>query len=265
MVVIGRMARLRAAAATMLVAAALSTSCGGGGLFGKVYEYEEDLYISIDGTADVIVNASIPALAVLRGLDLDVAPSARVDRDRIRALYESPVTQVTRVSRPWRRNGRSFVQIRVSANDIRRLGDAPPFNWSRYELVRNDAEAVFRQTVGPSAHKPGTLKNVGWNGGELVAFRVHFPSRIVHHNARDLEKDVPSDIARGNILAWEQKLTDRLDGQPVTIQVKMDPQSILYRTLWLFAATFTAAVLLLLGAVWFIRRKGMKQSTAVSS
>ena len=66
-----------------------------------------------------------------------------------------------------------------------------------------------------SAHRPGTLKNVGWDGSEVVAFRVHFPSRILDHNARDLEKDVPSEIARGNILAWEQKLSDRLDGQPV--------------------------------------------------
>lgn len=252
---------IRAVALTVIGAALITAGCRGGGLFGKVYEYEEDLYVALDGTADVIVNASIPALMALRGLDLDDS-SSRVDRDKVRQLYASPVTEVTRVSRPWRRNGRPFVQIRVSVPDIRRLSEAQPFSWSRYELDQKAGEFVFRQSVGPSAHRPGTLKNVGWAGGELVAFRVHLPSRILDHNARDLEKDVPSDIARGNILAWEQRLTDRLDGQPMTIQVRMEGQSILYRTLWLFTGAFSAAVLLLVTIVWMIRRKGAREAAA---
>jgi hypothetical protein len=252
--------RARAIALTLVLACAAASSCGGG-LFGKVYEYEEDLYVALDGTASVIVNTSIPALVTLRGLALD-ANSPRVDRDAIRRLYASPVTAVTRVSRPWRRNGRLFVQIRVSISDIRRLPEAAPFAWSTYELVRKDTEVVFRQTVGASAHRAGTLKNVGWAGGEIVAFRIHLPSRILHHNARDLETDVPSDIARGNILAWEQRLTDRLDGQPLNIEVRMDAQTILYRTLWLFAGAFSAAVLLLVGIVWLIRRKGIREAAA---
>jgi hypothetical protein len=234
-------------------------NCGGGGFFGKAYEYEEDLYLSLDGKADVIINASIPALVALRGLDLD-SGSSRVDREKIRQIYKTPVTVINRVSRPWRRSGRTFVQIRVSVADIRRLSEAPPFAWSTYQLSQSGTDVVFRQAVGPSAHRPGTLKNVGWTGGELVAFRVHFPSRILDHNARDLEKDVPSNIARGNILAWEQRLTDRLDGQPVAIQVRMEGQSILYRTLWLFAGAFSAAVLLLLTIVWIIKRKGRESA-----
>lgn len=258
-----RITRSHALAAALVAACLVPAGCGGG-MFGKAYEYEEDLYISLDGSADVIVNASIPALAVLRGLDVEPAADSRVDRrDKIRQLYQSPVTSVTRVSRPWRRNGREFVQVRVSISDLQRLPEAKPFSWSAYELKGNGTEFVFRQVVGPSAHKPGTLKNVGWDGSEVVAFRVHFPSRILNHNARDLEKDVPSDIARGNILAWEQKLTDRLDGQPITIQVAMDAQSILYRTLWLFGGAFGAAVLLLVTAVWLIRRKGIREAAAV--
>ena len=250
--------RVRACAVVFgLACASLIVAAGcGRGLFGKMYEYEEDLYVALDGTADVIVNASIPALVVLRGLDLDINPSSPVDRDKIRRLYESPLTDVTRVSRPWRRNGRRYVQIRVRVSDIRRLHETPPFAWSTYQLDRAGTEFVFRQTVGPSAHRPGTLKNVGWTGGEVVAFRLHLPSRILDHNARDIEKDVPTDIARGNILAWEQRLTDRLDGRPVAIQVRMDAQSILYRTLWLFGGAFTAAVLLLLAIVWATVRRG---------
>jgi len=256
--------RRSCAIAVALVAAWMAPAGCGGGIFGKAYEYEEDFYISLDGTAAVIVNASIPALVSLRGLDLNLDPAAQVDRDKIRELYQSPVTSVTRVSRPWRRNGRVFVQVRASVSDLKRLSEAKPFSWSTYELDGNDTQYVFRQTVGPSAHKPGTLKNVGWNGNELVAFRVHFPSRILDHNARDLEKDVPTEIARGNILSWEQRLADRLDGVPVAIQVTMDAQSILYRTLWLFGGAFGAAVLLLVTIVWLVRRKGVRESIAAS-
>ena len=137
-----------------------------------------------------------------------------------------------------------------------------PFAWSTYELVTEGREIVFRQTVGPSAHRPGTLKNVGWTGSELVAFRLHLPSRILDHNARDLEEDVPIDVQRGNILSWEQRLPDRLDGQPIAIHVRMEGESILRRTLWLFFGAFAAAVLLLGGIVWLTVRKGVKQRPA---
>ena len=259
------MSRFSQAGAGALLACALvlHAACGGGGgLFGKVYEYEEDLYISLDGSADLIINASIPALVALRGLELDVSPNAQVDRDKIRAAYESAITDVTRVSRPWRRNNRRYVQVRVKVTDVRRLSETGPFSWSQYQLVPEGSEVVFRQKIGASAHRPGTLTNVGWNGSELVAFRLHLPSRIRDHNARDLEEDVPSDIQRGNILAWEQHLADRLDGRPIEIAVRMDPDSILYRTLWLFGGAFLAAVALIGGIVWMTIRKGARQAAA---
>jgi hypothetical protein len=241
----------------------LQFACGGGGgLFGRVYEYEEDLYVSLDGSANLIINTSIPALVALRGLHLDVNPAAPVDRDEIRAAYESSITDVTRVSRPWRRNNRRYVQIRLKVTDVRRLSEVSPFSWSQYQLVPEGSDVVFRQKVGASAHRPGTLTNVGWNGSELVAFRLHLPSRIRDHNARDLEQDIPSDIQRGNILAWEQHLADRLDGRPIEIAVRMDPDSILYRTLWLFGGAFLAAVLLLGGIIWMTIRKGARQAAA---
>jgi hypothetical protein len=252
-----RSAALLAALMLSLMAAA----CGGQ-MFGKIYEYDEDLYVSLDGSAELIVNASIPALVTLRGLDLPLDPGVRLDTDRIRSAYTSPLTEVTRVSRPWRRQGRRFVQVRLRVKDIRRLSEVAPFSWSTYELAEKDGLAVYRQDIAGSAMRPGTLKNVGWTGGELVAFRLHLPSRIVWHNARDLESNDTSDIARGNILAWEQHLTDRLDGRPISIEVRMDRQSILYHTLWLFAGAFGAAVLLIAVLIWLTIRKGAKDGDA---
>jgi hypothetical protein len=168
------------------------------------------------------------------------------------------------VSRPWRRRGRRFVQVRIDVPDVRRLSEAPPFAWSSYEFGEKDGHHVYRQTVGASALKPGSLGNYGWDGSEIVAFRLHLPSRILHHTARDLETNEPSDASRGNILAWEQHLADRLDGDPVNVLVEMESQSILHRTLWLFAGAFTAAVVVLALLIWWTMSRGKNEDVAAA-
>jgi hypothetical protein len=251
---------VRAAALAVLGIALAGTAACRGGILGRQYEYEEDLFLSLDGSATLVVNASLPALVALRGIDLDLNPAARLDLNKIRAAYESPVTAVTRVSPPWRRAGRRFVQVRMQVPDIRKVGDAGPFAWSHYALTIENGHHVFEQKVGASAFKPGTLQNVGWDGTEVVAFRLHLPSRILWHNARDLATNQPTETKRGNILAWEQHLTDRLDGVPLHIRVELDSQSILYRTLWLFAGAFAAAVAVLGFIIWMTARKGAKEA-----
>ena len=66
--------RVRRTVLAVVVAAFTAASCAGR-IIGKKYEYEEDLYLSLDGSADLVVNASIPALAALRGLDLNPSTS----------------------------------------------------------------------------------------------------------------------------------------------------------------------------------------------
>ena len=251
----------RAAALTIVLVIVTATGCGSR-MFGRVYEYEEDIHVSLDGSADVTVNASIPALVMLRGLELPLDPSARLDRDIVRAAYQSPLTEVRRVSRPWRRQGRQFIQVRVRVSDIRKLSQVPPFSWSTYELAEKDGVVVYKQHVGRSALRPAGMANVGWKGGELVAFKLHLPSRIIWHNARDLDTNEPADIARGNILAWEQQMSDRLDGRPIAVEVRLDRQSILNQTLWLFAGAFIGAVLLIGAIIWWTMLKAPKEDEA---
>ncbi len=221
------------------------------------YEYDERVDLSLDGSAVVDVNASIPALVALRGAALDVDPEARLDRDAIRRLYEGPGSAIRQLS-SFRRHGRRFVHVQIGVSDIRQLATISPFSWSRYQLERQEHAFRFLQDVGPAAGKP--IGDVGWRGDELVAFRVHLPSRVQFHNS-------PEDIERGNILVWEQALSDRLAGAPLPtrgvesgvakpLEARMDTESILYRTLWLFGGTFTAALALLAIVVWLIGRKG---------
>ena len=69
--------------AVVLLVAALSVSCGGGGLF-RQYEYEEEMYLSLDGSATIYVNSSMVALNALRGTSFNTDPAAGVDRAAVR-------------------------------------------------------------------------------------------------------------------------------------------------------------------------------------
>jgi hypothetical protein len=223
----------------------MSAACHKLGL-AKHYEYDERMELSLDGSAIVDVNASVPALVALRGAPLNVDPEARFDRYAFRRLYESPGVTVREIS-TFRRYGRRFVHIRLEVSDIDGLARLVPLSWSRYRLDRLDDEFRFVQEVGPAVRLP--VGDVGWTGSEMIAFRVHLPSKIHFHNS-------PISIERGNTLVWEQTLRDRLRGAPLRMEARLETETILYRTLWLFGGTFAAALAALVTIVWWISRKG---------
>jgi hypothetical protein len=234
------------------------TACGGSGRgFTRQYEYEQDITLDLDGSAEIVINSSIPALVALHGLPLPLETRARLDRNVVRRAFESSVTEVTRVSRPWRRQGRRFIQVRLSVADIRQLSKAPPFTWGQYELQTQDGRTIYKERIAGPRREPPVQPT--WDGSELVAFKLHLPSRIYYQNVRDLETNQPGSTERGNILRWEQRLSDRLAGVPIDMEVRMDNQSILYRTLWLFAGAFAAAMAVLVALVWWTIRRGRQR------
>jgi len=237
--------RLATTAALVLCVLCASACAGGSGLF-RQYEYEEEIYLSLDGTATVYVNGSLAALNALRGTAFDTSSSTRVDVAAVRAYYTTPQTRVTRVS-PFRRNNRRFVSVKMEVEDISGLGRAAPFAWSTYQFRRDGNLFIYQQTVSAAAAR--NVGPVGWTGRELVAFRLHLPSKIRWHNTRGVE-------SRGNILAWEQPLEARLRGEPLVIEARMDTQSILYTTLWLFGATFLAVAGAFAAVIWLVMRRG---------
>ena len=247
--------------ALALIALTLASGCGLS--LGREYEYEEQLYLSVDGSAVVVVNASLPALVALRGLPIDPSARAPFEPLALRRLYESMGCDVLRVGAPWYRHGRRFVQIRIQTEDVSTLDRCGPLSWSSYAFERSEKTIWFKQKVGESA--AGQVPSVRWTGRELVAFRLHAPSEVLYHNVRRLADDATGQIERGNILTWEQRLVDRRAGKPIDMQVEMHPQSILYRTLWLFAGSFLAAVVVLVGLVWWTIRRGRARMAAGAS
>jgi len=107
---------------------------------------------------------------------------------------------------------------------------------------------VYRQRLGASAAR--AVGSVGWNGSELVAVRLHLPSRIRYHNAG------ADNLKRGNILVWEQALADRQAGTSLEIEARIEQTSILYSTLMLFLVSGALAMTVLALIIWWVVRKG---------
>ena len=242
----------RRAIVALLLAALATSACGG--LFTKKYEYEEELTLAIDGSATLSVNASIASLIALHGAALDPDPGARPDRERIRALFSAPGAAVSTPTF-FRRDGRRFVHVRVDVSKLTELRRIAPFAWSSYRFERSGDTLTFRQDVGRSSR--ASLTAAAWTGREIIAFRMHVPSRIVFENAT-------TNVQRGNIVAWEQPLADRLTGVPLKLEVDMEPESILHSTLLLFAATIAAAGSVFALAIWWVVRRGRSELASES-
>src|SRR6478752_7397992 len=169
---------VRLAFALVLIAVLASIACGN--VIARKYEYEEEVFLNLDGSATVYVNASVPALVSLRGLALPTDARARLDRQVVRDMYETPVSHVASVTTS-RREGRRYVHLRLTVDDVRKLSEAPPFAWSTYRFLEGDGQFEFNQVMRAAAGQ--SIGNVGWDGTELVALRVHLPSKVTFHNS----------------------------------------------------------------------------------
>ena len=237
----------------VLAAALAGASCSN--VITRKYEYEEDVYLDLDGSATVYVNAAVPALVALRDAPLPLDPNARLDRNDVRAWFQGPGARVASVSTS-RREGRRYVHLRIETDDIRTLSQRAPFAWSAYGLVEKDGVFVFTQRMTAAAGKDAG--SVGWQGDELVAVRLHLPSRVPFHNA-------PSrTIERGNIITWEQPLSARAKGEPLAIEVHLERDSILFQTLALFGGMAVLAIATLAFFIWWVGRKGKRQTPPAS-
>lgn len=240
---------MRIRSVLVLLAVCLLSACSGPRNFFREYEYEEEMYLSLDGTATLYVNSSVAALNALRGTSLDANPETLPEKRDIEAYYSSPNVEVTRITFS-RRNNRRYIHVRMDVKNVEKLGESAPFAWSTYSFKRDGDLYYFKQEVGKAAGK-----DVGdiWKGDEIIAFRMHLPSKIAYHNAG------AGNLLRGNILVWEQEYAARFVSSPLTIDARMETQSILYRTIALFGATFVVVAILFVGIIWWVVRRGAKR------
>ena len=235
---------MRSRFALVLLIVVASLACDN--VITRKYEYEEEVFLALDGSATVHVNASVPALVALRGVKLPLDPSARLDRMVVRDLYQTPVSRVESVTIS-RKEGRRYVHLRLEVPDIRRLHEAPPFAWSTYRYREGEASFEFGQDMNVAAGLD--VGDVGWSGDELIAVRVHLPSVVTFQNAPSRK------VERGNIVVWEQPLAERLKGTPLEITARMEKESILFRTLALFSGMAVLVAATFAGVIWFVKTR----------
>ena len=162
----------------------------------------------------------------------------------------------------WTRRGRRFVGIRLSVPDIRALPKAAPFAGQTYELRPEGELVTFRQTLTKPPPPGRRAAAVAWRRDRRLP-----PAPAGAHPLPELALSSTAaqsrPASRGNIITWEQRLTQRLEGKPIAyaedrtpdvMEVRMDRESILYRTLWLFGIAFAAALLVLAGLIWLTMR-----------
>ena len=150
----------------VVVVTALCAACGGG-VLTREYEYEEELYLALDGSATLNVNASVASLVALRGVDLPVDPAARIDREKVRRLFTAPgANPIVSLSR---RDGRRFVHVTVDVDDLRTLERIAPLAWSSYRLDRRGDTIEYRQRVGEWR----VIFTYDESGHRLVVLGVH--------------------------------------------------------------------------------------------
>ena len=239
------------ARALLLIALFAAAGCSSAGVF-RQYEYEEELYLALDGSVTVNVNASVASLVALRGVNLDPDPNARIDQDqRPRTLRRS---WGARHDQPGEARSSPFRPCERESGERRSPVDACSVRLVDVS-IRTQRRSVRVSTGGRTA-SGAQPSGIRWTGDEIVAFRLHLPSEIVFHNS-------PSgQVERGNILEWEQPLAERLAGRPVEMEVHLETESILYTTLLLFGSTIVAAAATLLFAVWWIARRGRGSEVA---
>jgi hypothetical protein len=239
--------RFGATVVALALVAMTTASCGGD--YFRQYEYEEEIYLGLDGSATVYVNASVAALNALRGASFDANPSATISREAVGAFYTTPATRLARRPSLSRRSGRRFVHVRFDIDHVEQLAQVAPLAWSTYAFTQSGQLFTYRQKAGASAKGAASPD---WTGRELVAFRLHLPSAVVYHNAG------ADNLRRGNILVWEQPLTARLEGEPLDMEARFESQSILSRTLLLFAGTGLLVALMFAVIIWRVVRSGTK-------
>jgi hypothetical protein len=215
------------------------------------YEYEEVIYLELDGSATVDVNASIASIAAVHGADLGPDPEGAPAQAVVRALFAAPGVEVSALTF-FGRGGRRFVHVSLDVSDVRRLPASPSFAASAFRFERRGDRVVFRRIPGgAAAGDAGNLDAGGgaWIGDERAAVRVRVPSTVLFENAT-------SDVQRGNMLVWEQPLAARLSRVPIELHVDMASSSILSSTLVLFGAAVAAAALMFAVVIALVVRKG---------
>jgi hypothetical protein len=230
--------------AALLLAAAALRAC-------THYEYEHEIWLRVDGSGEVNVTGRPALWTAFKGLPLDEKGDPEAMRHAVRELFERSGLSVSRVRLVTRR-GQRYIFVAATFRDVNRISYSPAFPDLRVGLRR---EGGRLQLDGSWQRPIEALSGAGFTPADdegLMAVRFHLPSKVYGH------RNAVFGVERGNILGWRQETKQALDGGRLEFGAEMDPRSILFSTVMLFAGAVVLAAVLLAFGLWALVRRGRR-------
>ena len=204
------------------------------------YEYEEEVFLEVDGSGEIRMSGSTAAVAALHGLDEASVESAR-------QLFEGEGVEVLSALETERER-RKFVHVQARFSDWEKLCRIPAFRDRGCRLARGGKDLALELSL-PS---PRAAASESLEPQALLALRYHFPGTIRYHNS-------PSDIERGNILSWKRTLREHFAGRPLDLAVRFDRRTILAATARVAGLALGLVIASIATALWVMVWKGRRQ------
>lgn len=208
------------------------------------YEYEEEIFLEVDGSGRLRVSGSREILSALH-----VAEGGSVGA--MRARFEGPGLTIDSV-RETERQGRRFVHVQGRFSSWNELCAHPAYRDRECLLQQNpDGELDLHLNL-PS---PARSVPEGVPPDAVVAVRLHFPSKVSFHNST-------GGIERGNIISWERRVDDHFDSTPLVVDARFERRSVLATTVAVLGTAIAAVLLSVASILLWMVRKGRRQLAA---
>jgi hypothetical protein len=211
-----------------------------------VYEYEHEFWVKVDGSGSVYVTGRPELWRTFKGLQAD-GDDADSLRSAARALFERAGFRVRRVT-VTHRGGRAYLFLSADFEDINRLSGTAAFPDLQISLRPQGERLRLEGRWSPPAGPPGPpVDSFG-----VLAVRFHLPSKVYGHD------NAAGGVERGNIVSWKQEVARALAGDGLAFGATLDPRSILWSTVGLFAAAIATGLGIIAAALFLVFRRGRR-------
>lgn len=203
------------------------------------YEYEEEVFLEVDGSGEIRMSGSTAAIHAIHHVDDGAS--------RAKALFEAEGVEIVS-ARETERERRKFVHVEARFGDWDALCRTPAFRGRVCRLTKGEEGLALELSLpSPREAAPDDL-----DPHAILALRYHFPSTIHYHNS-------PGGIERGNILAWKHTLREHFAGRPLDVEVRFDRRTILQATVSVLGVSLALVLATIAIALGLMVRKGRRQ------
>ncbi len=207
------------------------------------YEYEEEVFLEVDGSGEIRVSGSAAAIEALH----ELGEAGAASPTNLAALFDGEGVEIVSALETERER-RKFVHVEARFRDWEKLCRTPAFRGRACRLAsREGSLALALSLPSPRQAAPEDLDPLA-----ILALRYHFPSTIQYHNS-------PSGIERGNILAWKRTFREHFAGRPLDVEVRFDRRTILQTTVSVVGLSLALVLGAIATALVLMVRKGRRQ------